>query len=396
MPGFASRPVPHVALLVETSTHYGRELLAGIAAYVREHRRWSVFLEQLDLDSPAPAWLTTWDGDGAIVRTTHPALLAHLAARNVPTVDLSDRGPPAGPPRVNSDDAAIGRLAADHLLERGYRQFAFCGFAGELWSDRRRDGFAARLAEEGLGCADRITQWRGRAWEAGQDQTAGWLAALPGPVGVLAANDVCGQLVLDACRRGGLAVPEQVGVVGVDDDHLFCGLCDPPLSSVRPDAARVGYLAAGRLVALMAGDAVPAEEVVPPLDVAARLSTDALAVGDRDTAAAARYVREHACDGLTVPDVVRHTGLSRSELERRFRRHLGHSPHEEINRVRLARICQLLTETNLKVHQIAERAGFVHPEYLCVFFKRMTGKTPETYRAEAAAGRAGRVGKGPR
>ena len=395
MPGFASRPVPHVALIVETSTHYGRELLAGITAYIREHRRWSVFLEQLELDSPPPPWLDTWDGDGAIVRTTHPTLLAHLAARKVPTIDLSDRGPPVGLPRVNSDDRLIGRVAADHLIERGYRHFAFYGFTDELWSDRRREGYIARLAEEGFACETRITPWHGRAWEAEQDQTAGWLAGLPGPVGVLATNDLRGQQLLDSCRRAGLAVPEQVGVVGVDNDHLLCGLCDPPLSSVRPDTVRVGYLAAEWLAGMMAGRTVPEVEVVPPLDVAARLSTDALAVGDRGTAAAARYVREHACDGLTVPDVVRHTGLSRSELERRFRRYLGRSPHEEINRVRLERICQLLTETNLKVHQIAERAGFVHPEYLCVFFKRITGKTPEAFRAETAIGRrAGRSGAG--
>lgn len=388
MPGFTSRPVPHVALIVETSTHYGRELLAGITTYLREHRRWSVFLEQLELDSPPPAWLKTWDGDGAIVRTTHPTLVEHLAARGVPAVDLSDRGPPVGLPRVNSDDWLIGRMAADHLLERGYRQFAFCGFAGELWSDRRREGFAARLRSAGLGHEVHATLWRGRAWEAEQDRTAEWLATLPGPLGVLAANDLRGQQVLDACRRAGLAVPEQVGVVGCDDDHLLCGLCDPPLSSVRPDTVRVGYLAAERVAALMAGgDPSPTVLYVPPLDVAARPSTDALVVDDQDTSAAARYIREHACDGLTVSDIVRLTGLSRSELERRFRRHLGRTPHEEINRVRLARICQLLTETNLKVGQIAERTGFVHPEYLCVFFKRITGKTPESYRIEAGTGR---------
>ncbi len=385
-----TRPTPHVALIVETASHYGRELLGGVTAYLRANRPWSVYLEQTQLDTRPPAWLDTWDGDGAIVRTTDPDLLARFARQGVPVVDVSDRGPAVGLPRINSDDADIGRQAADHLLERGYRQFAFCGFAGELWSDRRRDGFAGRLRAAGHDCEVRLAPWNDRRWEAEQNQTADWLRGRLGPLAVLACNDLCGLQVVDAARRAGLGVPDQVAVVGVDDDPVICGLCDPPLSSVRPDPGRVGYLAAEWLDTLMNGRPLrTTEAVVPARGVTVRPSSDVLAVTDPTTATAARFIRDRACQGVTVDDVVRHAGVSRSDLERRFRRQFGRSPHDELQRVRLNRVRQLLRETDLKAADIAAQVGFAHPEYLCVFFKRLTGQTLGGYRKAADAGSRG-------
>ena len=375
------RQTPHVALIVETSSHYGREILVGVTRYLRTHRPWSVFLEQ-HLDSAVPAWFGRWAGNGVISRAADPGVLLPLVARGVPVVDVSDRRPAvADLPRVNSDDDAIGRMAADHLWERGYRHFAFCGFAGERWSDCRRAGFVGRLADRGRDGPTSDTPWVGRMWEREQDSLARWLAALPRPLGVFAANDFRGQQVLDASRRAGLRVPGDVAVVGVDDEPVVCELCDPPLSSIRPDAARVGFLAAELLDAMMGTEprAVTSQRV-PPVGVSARQSSDALAVDDPETAAAVAYIRANACRGATVADVLRHTGLSRSDLERRFRRHLGRSPHEELGRVRLDRAKELLAGTDLKVGVIADRVGFAHAEYLCVFFKRAEGETPGEYR----------------
>ena len=140
---------PHVALMIETAGAYGRNLLQGITRYHRMHRMWSIFLERRELDSVSPRWLETWQGDGILTRWSSPRVVELLAGIQVPVVDLSGRRGPFGPPRIHCDDRAIGRLAAEHFLQRGLRAFGFCGFSGEFWSIRRREGFATALDKAG-------------------------------------------------------------------------------------------------------------------------------------------------------------------------------------------------------------------------------------------------------
>jgi LacI family transcriptional regulator len=184
-------------------------------------------------------------------------------------------------------------------------------------------------------------------------------------------------------------VPEQVAVIGVDNEELLCRLCDPPLSTVVPNARRVGYEAAQLLDRMMSGARAPRHEVlVPPVGTVARQSTDTLAIDDPEVAAALRYIRERAPDGIRVEDVLRHVPISRSLLERRFRRAVGRSPHAEIRHVQVRRAAQLLGETDLPLKRIAELAGFAHMEYLSYVFKRATGQTPRDYRRSHAPERA--------
>jgi LacI family transcriptional regulator len=377
----------HVALMIETAGAYGRDLLRGITRYLRVHRAWSVFLERRELDSVAPRWLETWRGDGILTRWSSPQVVGQLAGNAASVVDLSGRRGPFGPPRIHCDDRAIGRLAAEHLLQRGLRAFGFCGFAGEHWSDRRRDGFVAALGKAGLRCDEYEASWHGlggKPFEQDQQPLERWLAALPKPVGVMASNDMLGFQVLDGCRSTGLKVPEHVAVIGVDDDTLLCGLCDPPLSSVIPNTEQIGYEAAGLLDLLMEGGRVRFKErLVQPLGVATRLSTDVLAVEDTAFALALRFIQEHACHGISVDDVLNSVPLSRMSLERRFRKYLGRSPHAEIRAVQVARAKQLLAETEHPVHRIAQLVGFEHTEYFNVLFKREVGRTPGQFRAEA-------------
>jgi LacI family transcriptional regulator len=211
-----------------------------------------------------------------------------------------------------------------------------------------------------------------------------WLRELPKPVGIMACYDIRGQQVLDACRSAGLAVPAEVAVIGVDNDELLCDLASPPLTSVVPNAHRTGYEAAGLLDRLMAGKRVAAAPtLIAPLGVAARQSTDVLAVDDREVARAVQFIREHACDGINVGDVLRVVPLSRRVLEMRFQRLLGRTPREEILQARLGRVKQLLGETDLPLYLIAERTGFEHVEYLSVVFRREAGTTPSAFRAAA-------------
>jgi LacI family transcriptional regulator len=378
---------PHVALIVETSIHYGRQILRGITRYLRSHQPWSVFLEQRELWTAPPQWLRNWHGDGVICRKTTPELAEMLARTNVPLVDVSDCDPALGAPRISSDDQAIGRLAADHLLERGFRHFAFAGFSGQVWSLGRRAGFIARLAERGYDAKTFESPWIGpeaRSWEREQQQIARWLTGLPRPLGLMACNDQRGQHVLDACQRLGVDVPEQVAVIGCDDDAVLCNLCHPPLSSVVPNPERVGYEAAALLGRLMSGDAAPTQPLrIEPVGVHTRQSTDVLAIDDPAVASALRFIRERAFQGVSMKDVLKHSAMSRSLLERKFRQYLGHSPQAEIRSIQLKRVKQLLAESDLPLGQIATLAGYAHPEYMSVVFKRETGQTPGQFRAAA-------------
>jgi len=376
---------PRVAVIVEASLVYGREVLRGIADYMQTHQPWSIFLSPRDYESPAPSWLRSWQGDGVICRATDARLARALARSQVPIVDLNENRD-LGLPRIRSDHVAIGRLGARHLIERGFRHFGFCGFRGQEWSARRRDGFSAAVREAGFTCSVCESDWvrrHSRPWEQERQKLVAWLGTLVKPVGVMACWDLRGQEVLDACRWAAIAVPEVVAVVGVDNDELLCSLCDPPLTSILPNARRIGYEAASLLAELMDGRTrSPDERVIEPLAVATRQSTDILAINDPDIAVAVKYIRETACSGVTVEEVVRHAAISRSRLERGFHKFLGRTPKAEIRQVQLKRVKRLLDETDLPLAQIARLAGYEHPEYLNVVFKREIGQSPGRYRRQ--------------
>jgi LacI family transcriptional regulator len=374
----------HVALIVETSIHYGRQVLRGVTRYLRSHDAWSVFLEQRELWTSPPSWLRNWRGDGVICRKTTPELVRWLAKAKVPLIDLNDCVPPLGVPRIEGDHRAMGVLAADHLLERGFTRFAFCGFGDQTWSVDRREGFVRRLAERGMTCEIWESNWvgpRARAWEREQERIVQWLSSLRRPIALMACNDQRGQHVLDACQRIDLAVPEEVAVIGVDDDAVLFNLCHPPLSSVLPTAERVGYEAAALLDRIMRGERPPeTSTLIEPLGVIARQSSDVLAIDDAGVASVVRFIRERACQGCSMKDVERFSPMSRSLLERQFRKYLGRSPQAEIRAVQLKRVKQLLAESELPLDRIAALAGYAHPEYMSVVFKRETGVTPGEYR----------------
>ncbi len=371
-----------VALLIETSNAYARGLLQGVVHYIREHEPWSFYLMEQGRGDDPPPWLARWKGDGIIARIETPRIAAAVVRAALPAVDLSAGRLVPELPWVETDDEQIAGLAASHLLERGFKHFAFCGDARFKWSELRARHFAARIRLAGHAVHEFSSKAGGEVAAQARALRA-WVESLPKPVGIMAAYDICGQQVLDACRSAGLAVPSDVAVIGVDNDALLCDLASPPLSSVIPNAHRAGYEAAALLEKLMARRKVPASaHLIPPLGVAARQSTDVLAVDDRDVARAVQFIREHACEGINVGDLLRTVPLSRRVLEQRFQKLLGRTPREEILHVRLARVRQLLGETDLPLYIIAERTGFEHVEYLSVVFKRETGCTPSDYRRE--------------
>jgi len=369
------RSRPHVALIVESSIEYGRGVLRGIARWLRAHGPWSIFLEQRELGAALPGWIREWDGDGIITRSDDP----RIAKAGLPTVGLYDRSVDRlRLPMILNDNLAVGRMAARHLADRGFRHLAYYGVRGERWSELRLEGVAsvARAAK-----ATFAVHPSGGRWEASQERMKRWILGLPRPLGLVAANDMHGLRALDACRRAGLAVPEEVAVVGADDDEELCELSDPPLSSVAFNPEHVGYEAAALLDRLMGREAPPREPLlVPPLAVSTRQSTDILAIDDPDVARAIHYIRRHAFDGITVEDVLAEVPLSRRALEHRFRRRLGRTPKEEIQRLRFDEAKNLLASTELPLARISDRLGFHQPAYLSAAFKKETGLTPAAWR----------------
>jgi LacI family transcriptional regulator len=381
----SSKPVQRrVAVCVDKSRAYGRGVLRGIADYVEAHGRWSLYLDPRASGRYDAEWLRDWKGDGVLGFIEDPELAAAFRRARIPAVELFGHRLDLDLPHVGNDEEAVGELAARHFVERQFRQFGFVGVQDALWSTRRCSGFASALSPAPPAtflCSDHERSSLA-AWESTQARLRAWLRELPKPVGVMAASDRLALRVLDACRAESLAVPEQVAVIGVDNDEETCRLADPPLSSVMDDAVQVGRLAAELLDDFMSGRQRPGQQqvLVPPLGIVTRRSTEFTAIDDPLIARACQMIREQACEGLVVADITRALRISKTLFYARFKKALNRLPHQEIARVRLARAQSLLRQTAWPVAEVAARCGFTHPEYLIVAFKRELGTTPGKFR----------------
>ncbi len=381
-----------VALLIESSRTSGRQFLRGIATYARSHGPWTFFHEERALGDPVPPRLAQWKPHGIIVRLTGAKLIRQIRRMKAPAVDLYREDETPDIPGVAVDQNVLIRMAVGHFLERGFKNFAYCGLTNVLFSELRAGCFVKHLAE--LGLRGKVFSYPGLRPMAGlaaieahamqySDQLIDWIARQPKPLALLACNDERAQQVLALCRQAGVAVPGQVAVLGVDNDDVECELCDPPLSSIDPNFEHIGYQAAALLDRMMKGRVPPASRIlVPALRVVARRSTDVLAVDDTDAAEAIRFVREHACRGISIEDVMEHVGMSRSTVQRWFEKYLGHPPAVEIVRVQMQHIQESLRATSMTLEEIAHSAGFTHVESMQRTFKRTVGLTPGQYRKQ--------------
>ena len=372
-----------VALLIETSNSYARGLLLGIRNYVQSHTQWSIYLGEHRRGETIAPWLKNWEGDGIIARIETKDIADELLQRDLPMIDVSAARHLPEIPYVETNDSEIAMAAADHLLGRGFQHLAFSGDTRFMWSNNRRDGFRDHIETSGRECHIHETPPTREKFTTERKRLTKWLNDLPKPAGIMACYDIRGREILDACRESGIDVPYQIAVIGVDNDELICELADPPLSSVIPNTQRTGYEAANLLDRMMSGENVPVgAHLIPPLGIETRQSTDVLAVDDEDVAAALRYIHDHALDGIRVEDVLDNVPVSRRVLETRFRQAIGHTPHQEILRVQIDRVKQLLTNTDLTLEAIAHRCGFRHAEYMSVVFKRVTATTPGKFRTQ--------------
>lgn len=375
------RRIPTVVLLIESSRSSGRSLLRGIADYARDRGPWAFYWEPGGLEQAGPK-LRTLEADGIILRDVEwddevlgrgiPAIVVGHSRREVP-----------GVANVITDSAAIGAMAADHLLRCGFRHFAFCGLEGVPWSDLRREHFQQHLDQAGhrLHVFSARPEPRPAGWVAERRHLIAWVKSLPKPVGVLACNDDRGEEVSEACKMAGIHVPDDLGILGADNDEIVCDLADPPLSSVAINFERAGYESARVLDRLMARELVEDVNItVAATHVVPRRSTDTVSVTDQAVRQAIRFIRDRAREPIAVPDVARAAGVSRRVLEKRVQRVLRRSVLTEIRRARVEAICRMLVETNQSVAQIALALGFAGPEHIARYFRAEKGMTPLIYR----------------
>jgi LacI family transcriptional regulator len=375
-----------VAVLVDTSTTWGRGIINGIHQYSRRHGNWHLFVEARGLEdsSPLPAG---WQGDGIIARIGSPEQAAQLRRRRIPVVNVSGiRLPGRAFPCVCNDSEAAARMAVDYFLERGFRNFAYLSLRGLEYVARQCEAYQAAVSAAGCSCSVRGVEVQSGFiapdWNLHEGELGRWLASLPKPVAVLAWGG--GREVVRACLRAGLRVPQEVAVLSSSDDTLLSGISPVPISGVRNACGRIGQEAAALLDRAMCGDSVGGTDMrIAPLGVVTRQSTDTLAIADGAVVSAVAFIREHLGGKIRVAEVARVAGISRSGLERRFAEHLGTSPAAFLIRARLDRVRELLAETDMPVAEISEKCGFGAPEYMTAMFRREYAVTPLRYRKEA-------------
>ena len=377
-----ARTSPTVLVFVETSREFGRSLLHGIAKYSRLHGRWRVYQRPVALDSSLPDW-REMKIDGAIARDVRVA--QSLVRSGFPVVFVQhSRDIYEDFPGITTDARSIARMAAEHFLDRGFQNFAYCGFDEFLWSRNRKRFFRQWVEQQGCR-VNAYTQPKPkpqRIWKDEQGVLCDWLTSLPKPVALMACNDDRALQVVEACKLAGIHVPEEVAVIGVDNDVLVCDLADPPISSIALTTEAAGYEAADLLDRLMRGEKMVGQRVVvSATHVVTRTSTDITAVADPEVAAAVRFIREHADCPIQVKDVVKATTVSRRVLENRFRAALRQSIHQEIRRMRVNHITQLLVGTDMTVKEIGRRSGFDSPWHIARYFRRVAGVSLREYRS---------------
>lgn len=380
-----------VACFVHREFAYSRGVLRGLVQYARLQGNWRLkhFLK------PFQTVVTMRHFDPAGIIGQFPSLRSAeiVGQLGLPTVNISSACMAVPVPQVTMDNKAVGGLAAQHLLERGLRHFAYASRMGAAdYCPLREQGFAARLREAGVSYT-RLPplapvpetdpalfrmQYHPGLYE--------FVRGLPRPVGILSVSDQLGANLCDIALQLGLRVPDDVAVLGVDNDELTCDLSLPPLSSVQTPGEQVGREAAALLDRLIDGAAPPARPMLlPPVCIAVRQSSDVLACPDAQVATALRYIRSRAAERISVEDVVRAVALNRRALEVRFRTALDSTIYKEIERAHIERAKTLLTQTRLPMSEVADRSGFSSPQWMAVTFRQHTGVTPTAWRRRSAA-----------
>lgn len=386
----SARARRHVALAYPLAVPWMTAFVRGVMDYGQRHGGWTLTTsppsllgageENLTLDS-----LRGWPGHGAITAILTPADVRAAERLGIPVVNLAATLPDTGIPSVLPDHYGMGRLAAEHLLERGLRRLAYYGVKGFWFSELRCRGFVECAEQAGATCDVLEVPRKSGPWANWQKRTGllvRWLKRLRPPIGLLAVQDYRARVVIEECERLGLRIPHDVAVLGMEDDPTLCEFCRPTLSSVSRNAWRLGVETASMLDCLMDGRPRPPDVVLPSDGVVARQSTDTIAVDDPHLAAAVHFIHDHLSEPFGVERVVQASSISRRQLETRFREMLGCTPYDYLSHRRVERAKQLLAAPGrIKFRHVAKACGFPSVDRLRLVFQRVTGTTPLEYRS---------------
>ncbi|MHB9070825.1 MAG: XylR family transcriptional regulator [Sedimentisphaerales bacterium] len=370
-----------VVLLIESSRVYGEGLLAGIARYSRLHGPWAFYWETEDFRKILPR-LKKWHSDGIILQ--EPESMEKFVDLQVPAIIRQrTNNKIVGFSNIFCDNEAVGIMAAEHLLSCRFRQYAYCGIENAFWSCIRGESFRKKIAEAGFDVHFYTHPQLQLSYVREKEQAVmdTWLKSLPKPIGLLACNDDRGRQIIEACKTAGISIPEEIAIVGVDNDELVCEIYDPPLSSVALNIEKAGYEAAELLDKLMRGEK-PADStvIIIPTHVVARQSSNILTIKDKEVADTLKFIRQHCKKPIQVGEVAEAVAISRRLLQKRFQEILGYSVSEEIKRVRVAEVARMLVETSLTLSEIATVLEYSSAKHMSEFFRKQKGISPLAYR----------------
>lgn len=373
-----------IALLVQTSSDWSRQIIQGIADYAFEQGGWDFWIEfrglQEQLRLPA-----SWDGHGTICRLTDRRIQQSIIKRRLPSVNVSWLGAhSAETPKVVSDERGCAQLAASFFLEKGFRYFGYIGADPSLnYPDLIQREFESAVTQQDGLCFDfpYYDLTREADYQKQQERLKQWLRELPKPVALLVWSSKVGREVATVCVNHHLEIPDQVAILSIEHDPLMSALSPVPLSSINQAPHVVGYEAASLLDQMIQGKSAPkTPTLIAPMSIEERASTDTLFADDDLVREAIQFIRQHAHEAIQVSDLTQQLNVSRRILEHRFQKALHRSPASEIRQEKLKRITKLLQETNLTISQIADRCGFQHQEAMIRMFGRLTGMSPREFR----------------
>ncbi len=375
----------HVAVIVETSTQYGRNLIRGIARFGRLHD-WQIHFEYRGKTAAEPDWLADFEGDGVITTSPDQKHSKALREQGMPVFDLqSTLLDPAGEHLiVDSDHRAVGRMAAAHFIEKGHRHFAFLGYSDHNVSREREIGFAEALAARGhKPLCHHTPERKARTFETLQRGDEAFIASLPKPCALFCCWDEVAFRAVQSALEQKIAVPEDLAVLGVDNDPVFSSTSRIPLSSIDPDIIRMGFLAASWLAEMMEGKQlgqIKLERLVPPKGLIVRQSTALDAIEDPVVRRFLELLRQQRPGMLTIEELARECHVSRRLLEQRVKAATGKTPRQLLSQTLVEGIQRFLSQTDYTLAHIAELLGFEHAERLSHLFRRQTSMTPGEYR----------------
>lgn len=377
-----------VILLTDFSEEYAKRLLKGIVQYSKERQPWVLCkmpLSYRDLHEAEGVleWAKRWKADGIIAQFYNTDHVGIFKENGIVAIAQDFKSRFTEIPNITGAHHLAGRMGADYFIKKGFKNFAFYGFKDIVWSQERCDGFRDELTRHGMG--DKLSEYRNEdfkdLWYYESAPLVAWLKALPKPVAMMACDDNQGHHITEVCKQYRIKIPEEVSLLGVDNDEAICSLSDPPLSSLDQAVEKGGYEAALLMDKLIADPDVSYEDVmVYPTRVITRQSTDIYATGDKYIAVVLKYIHQHSDKKLNIEEITRLVPLSRRLLEDRFKQATGYPIYTYIMNLRMNKFSQELLETNRPIIEIAAELGFSDYKNIARQFKQIKGCTPSEYR----------------